>query len=557
MTSSVKANAAVPYISRRSSVFGTRFMVASTQPLASQAGARVLERGGNAADAAVAVAAALGVVEPFSTGLGGDCFGLFYDARTKRVEGLNGSGRAPAALTIDRLANEFGIDGKIPDHSVHGVTVPGAAAGWVDTVEWFGSGRVSLADVLAPAIELARDGFPVGELTSPFWCDAAEVVRTASPDCKSLLLDDGQGPGVGQVMRNPDLAAVMEALGRQGASAFYEGRVADAIVQGVAQHGGVLTHGDLRAHRSTRDRPISYEWRGGGRRVYECAPNGAGLTALMALGIIDELEATHAMRPIGSLVHNGPDHLHMVIEALRLAFAETRQVVCDPGFGSVPVERLLSREHLGARARLFDADRAVDVGPGLAAPADTVYFAVVDGEGNACSFVNSLFHGFGSGVVPDGCGFALHDRGCLFSLDPSHANALAPSKRPYHTILPALATHADSNELDMVFGIMGGHNQPQAQIQILLNTLRFGMNPQAALDAPRASIQIDAGERVAVEDGITAQVAAQLCARGHSTFPVKGMNRSMFGRGQIIRVHSGHVLEAGSDPRSDGQAVGR
>ncbi|KAJ1728224.1 hypothetical protein LPJ61_004151 [Coemansia biformis] len=559
MTSTVSTNAPVPYISRRSAVLGTHYMVASTQPLASQAGVAALEQGGNAADAAVAVAAALGVTEPFSTGLGGDCFCLFYSARDRAVRGLNGSGRAPAALTIERLAAEFGIAGDgIPARNVHAVTVPGAAAGWVDTVARFGSGKLTLEQILAPAVALAEDGFPVGELTAPFWREGVELLR-GSPGGHELLVD-GEAPRPSQVVRNPALASVLRLLGKHGCDGFYRGAVANAIVKAVQDQGGVLDHGDLDAHTSTLDEPISYEYCG--FRLHECAPNGSGLAALLALGIIDTLESSGAVPPVAELAHNGPEYLHMVIEALRLAFADARHYVCDPEFRRVPVRQLLSREHLAARAALFDPARAAaDVVHGVPlGGSDTVYFAVVDREGNACSFVNSLFHGFGTGIVPRGCGFALHDRGSLFSLDPAHANCLAPRKRPYHTIIPAMVTSA-TGELAMAYGIMGGFNQPQAHVQVLLNILRFALNAQAALDVPRISIQVDNG-RIAVEEGIADATVDALRRMGHRVHVVTGLQRSVFGRGQVIRQTvdgrlGTRVLEAGSDPRADGQAVGR
>ncbi|KAJ1997261.1 hypothetical protein H4R26_005895, partial [Coemansia thaxteri] len=413
MASTVQVNAHVPYSSRRSTVYGTRYMVASTQPLASQAGVEILEKGGNAADAAVAVAAALGVTEPFSTGVGGDCFCLFYNAKDKTVRGLNGSGRAPAALTIERLASEFGISGdEVPARSVHAATVPGAAAGWVDTVERFGSGKVALADILAPAIALADDGFPVSELTSAFWRDGAELLRSASPNGHELLVGD-EGPLPGQIFRNPTLANTLRLLARAGKRGFYEGPVGDAIIKELCSSGGVMSHADLQAHRSSFEDPISREFHG--YRLHECAPNGSGLAALLALGVIEMLELQGTVRPVAGMEHNSGEYLHLIIEALRIAFADARHFVCDPGWHITPASELLSSRYLRGRAAMFDPSRAAaDVLHG--APlggSDTVYFSVVDAEGNACSFVNSLYHGFGTGIVPAGCGFAVHDRGSL------------------------------------------------------------------------------------------------------------------------------------------------
>ncbi|KAJ1952086.1 hypothetical protein EC988_003745, partial [Linderina pennispora] len=410
MASTVKHNQSVPYTSRRSAVYGTHYMVSSTQPLANQAGVRILEQGGNAADAAVAVAAAINLAEPFSTGIGGDCFCLFYSAKDRTIRGLNGSGRAPSALTIDTLKDRFGITGdEVPARSVHAVTVPGAAAGWVDTVEAFGSGKVTLAEVLQPAIEMCEEGVPVGELTSPFWRDAAEHLKKASPHAHELLIH-GQGPLPGQVFRNPTLANTFRRLASEGKRGFYQGTVADAIVEAVQSKGGVLTHKDLAAHTTTFDEPISYEYRG--HRLHECAPNGSGLVALIALGVLEQLEAQGV---VTEMEHNSAEYLHLVIEILRIAFADARQFICDPAFGDVPVEQMLSPGYLKQRAQLFDPSKAaVDVKHGSPlGGSDTVYFTVVDKDGNACSFINSLYHGFGSGIVPRGCGFALHDRGAL------------------------------------------------------------------------------------------------------------------------------------------------
>ncbi|KAJ2798441.1 hypothetical protein H4R20_004822 [Coemansia guatemalensis] len=536
----------------------------SPSPSPSQAGVQILEQGGNAADAAVAVAAALGVTEPYSTGIGGDCFCLFYSAKDKSVKGLNGSGRAPGALTIERLVNELSKGGEkvveIPPHNVHAVTVPGAAAGWVDTVEIFGSGKLALADILEPAIALAKEGFPVSELTAPFWRDGAEVLRSASPNGHELLID-GEGPQTGQIFRNPELANTLAILAKEGKDGFYRGPIADAIVQCIRDQGGTMSHDDLAKHTSTFEQPISYGYHG--HRLYECAPNGGGLAALIALGIIDTLEKERLVRPIDQMDHNSSEYLHLIIEALRLAFADARRYVCDTEFGHVPVEQLLSAGYLSQRASLFDPSRAAaNVKHGVPlGGSDTVYFSVVDQEGNACSFVNSLFHGFGSGIVPRGCGFALHDRGCLFSLDPSHANCLAPGKRPYHTIIPAMVTTA-TGELAMSYGIMGGYNQPQAHVQVLLNILRFGASPQRALDFPRICIQVDGDGHVAVEDGVIDAAVLGLRRRGHRVVLESGINRSVFGRGQVIRqlrdARLGtRVLEGGSDPRADGQAIGR
>lgn len=560
--SSMESNIQVPYSSRRSTIYGTQYMVSSTQPLATQAGIQILEKGGNAADAAVAVAAALNVTEPFSTGIGGDCFCLFYNAKDKTVQGLNGSGRAPEALTLERATKELGLTGKeIPARSVHSATVPGAAAGWVDTVGRFGSGNVALPGILEPAIALAEEGFPVSELTAPFWKTNAKILRETSPGGQELLIN-GEAPLPGQIFSNPGLAQTLRLLAKHGKRGFYEGPVADALIDILQQKGSLMTHTDLQNHLSTFDTPISYDYRG--HRLYECAPNGCGLAALVALGIIDQLEQTGAIPPIDTMVHNSAEYIHMVIEALRLAFADARHFICDPAFKEVPIHELLSPSYLQQRAQLFDPSRAAaDVKHGCPmASSDTVYFSVIDKGGNACSFTNSLYHSFGTAIVPSGFGFAIHDRGALFQLDPNHVNCLAPGKRPYHTIIPAMVTHAKDNGLFMSFGCMGGHQQAQSQVLFMLNMLRFGMSPQAALDAPRVSIQVYEDGRVAVEEGIAADVVRRLHDMDHCVYMVSGLQRAMFGRGQIIRqtIDAGtgkRVLAGGSEPRADGQTTGR
>ncbi|KAJ1799489.1 hypothetical protein LPJ59_001791 [Coemansia sp. RSA 2399] len=417
---------------------------------------------------------------------------------------------------------------------------------------------MTLEAVLAPAVVLADEGLPVGELTSPFWRDGAGLLQTASPNGHELLID-GEGPQPGQIFRNAAMAHTLRLVADGGKRGFYEGPVADTIINSVRQCGGVLAHSDLHNHQSSFEEPVSIEYQG--YRLHECAPNASGLAALLALGLVDELERQRAVGSVADMGHNSAKYLHLVIEALRLAFADARRHVCDPDFGDVPVERLLSKEYLKMRAAAFDPGCAaadVEAGAPLGG-SDTIYFTVVDAEGNACSFVNSLFHDFGTGIVPRGCGFALHDRGSLFRLDPAHANSLEPGKRPYHTIIPAMVTVG--GDLAMSYGIMGRYNQPQAHLQVLLNIVRFGMNPQAALDVPRISIQVESG-RIAVEEGIDEATIAELRRLGHNVYVQTGIQRSVFGRGQIIRQlidsRTGkRVLVGGSDPRSDGQAIGR
>jgi len=536
--------ASLPFASRRSPVYATRGVVASSQSLASQTGLEVLMRGGNAADAAVATAAALNVTEPCSTGLGGDCFALYYEEASGTITALNGSGRAPAGLSLDLLREE-GLSNALPPYHAHTVTVPGACAGWCDLAERHGS--LGLDAILAPAVRLAEEGFPVSSLTANAWAHGVPQLR-GSRGGKALLIR-GRAPKAGEVFRNPGLAGTLRAIGKGGADAFYRGEIAKRIAAAVQEKGGVLSEEDLSAHRSTWDAPIHTTYKD--VRVHECPPNGQGLVALLALNILSEFDL-----PREAL---GVDRLHLLVEAFRLAFADGGAYLADPATVPVPVEGLLSRSYAQERARRIDPTRAnLDHRPGTPpAGRDTVYFCVVDGRGNACSFINSNYMGFGTGIVPERTGFSLQNRGHNFSLDPRHPNALAPRKRPYHTIIPGMATREDGS-LYGPFGVMGGFMQPQGHVQVLLALLEDGLDPQAALDRPR--VCLDHGKpdgSVAVEEGVPRETVANLAARGHPVFPVSGHERALFGRGQVIvRDPETGVLGAGSDPRADGSAAG-
>jgi len=531
------------YNSRRSAVYGRRGMVASSQPLASEAGLRILQMGGNAADAAVAVAAALNVTEPTSTGIGGDCFCLYYDSSKRTVEGINGSGRAPAGLSIEALA-DLGIEGRIPPLSIHSITVPGAAEGWVDTIEKFGT--MEMADILGPAIELAEGGFPVAPMTARGWQRGADRLKSG-PNFNEMLID-GRGPDVGEMMRNPTLGRTFRTLAEYGRAGYYEGRIAEAILDLIEPMGSLMTLDDLAKHRSTFPEPITTNYRG--TDIHEIPPNGQGIAALIALNIVEEFD-------LASMGHSSAEHLHAMIEAMRMAFADARWYVADADVVELPIEELVSKGYAAERRRLFDPARAiVDVERGSPiAGSDTVYFCTADGEGNACSFINSNWNGFGTGLIPKGCGFTLQNRGNLFSLDPGHLNALAPGKRPYHTIIPGMATR--DGALYGPFGVMGGFMQPQGHMQVIVNMIDFGMDPQEALDAPRFCINSrTSGSDVALEEGIPLDVMAALSRMGHTVSPRAGAYRYGFGRGQIItRDPDSGVLCGGSDPRADGQAV--
>jgi gamma-glutamyltranspeptidase/glutathione hydrolase len=536
----------MPYPSRRSVVVGTRGMAAASQPLAVAAGIKMLDQGGNAADAAVAMAAVLAVTEPGSTGLGGDCFALYYEASTCQVYALNGSGRAPRALTLERLRRE-GFSTELPPFHPYTITVPGACAGWCDLVERFG--RLSLAAILEPSIELAERGFAVAPLTAYFWQRGAEAQLRHALNGGELLME-GRAPRAGEVFRNPNLARVLQQIATHGKKVFYEGPIAEAIVDTVQKAGGCLALEDLAAHHSTWDKPLAVTYRH--FKVWECPPNGQGLTALLALNILKGYDLT-TVNPLSS------QRLHLQIEALRLAFADAFRYIADPAWGDLPSDALLSDTYAAERRALIHPHRAlmqVCSGEPLKG-SDTVYFCVVDEMGNACSMVNSNYMGFGTGIVPRGCGFSLQNRGLNFSLDPNHPNALQPGKRPYHTIIPALVTHEEDDTLFAVVGVMGGFMQPQGHVQVITALVDDGLDPQSALDRPRFCVQVqEPGGRVAVEEGIPEPTLAALATMGHPIERVSGMGRALFGRGQIIlRDRESGVLWGGSDPRADGCAL--
>lgn len=527
------------YGSRRSMVVARRGMVATSNPLAAQAGLAILRQGGNAADAAVATAAVLNVTEPASTGIGGDCFALYYDAATRQVTALNGSGRAPAGLTLDLFAARGWTE--IPPHSALAVTVPGTVAGWSDLLSRHGS--MTLAEVLVDAIHYARDGYPVSPVFGASW-KRLEALLKSSPNTDDYLVH-GSSPSVGAIVRLPALAKTLQSIAEGGPSAFYSGPVADAIVSTLAENGGVMTHDDLAKHTSTWETPIQTDYRG--VTILECPPNGQGLAALQALNIASGWD-------LAALPWDCAERLHLMVEAMRLAFADARQYVADNATNPAPLEFLLSREYATQRRALVSPDRAMQP-PSYGTPlasSDTVYLTAVDGKGNACSFINSLYMGFGTGIVARGTGVFLQNRGALFSLAPDHPNALAPGKRPYHTIIPGMALQ--DGDLWASFGVMGGFMQPQGHFQVLSAMLDDELNPQDALDRPRFCLTNGTGDSLlALEEGIPVETMSRLADYGHMIRPVVGEIRGVFGDGHIIRRdRETGVLYGGSDPRKDG-----
>ena len=530
--------------SRRSTVLATNGMVATSQPLAAMAGLQTLMDGGNAVDAAITTAAALGVVEPNSTGVGGDLFALVWNEKEKSVRAINGSGRAPAASNIEELVSQ-GYRA-MPGAGPYSVAVPGTVHGW-ETLR-AECGTMPLSRLLKPAIRYAEEGFPVSEVIAWQWQNFLPKLRSY-PSGEEMLLN-GAPPKKGDLMRMPTLAATMRAIADEGCDAFYRGPVARKMASFVQEHGGWLTVEDLAAHTSDWDEPITTDYRG--VTCWECPPNGQGIAALEALNIAEGFD-------IAAMGAQSPDAYHHLIEAMRLAFSDAYHYVADPRVVDVPTEQLLSKDYAAQRRSLITRSRAMATAPyGQPYPenehrgGNTVYISVVDGQGNACSFINSIFSDFGSGMVVPGTGIILHNRAGLFSLDAAHPNALAPGKRPYHTIIPGLATKDD--ELLYCYGMMGAFMQPQGHLQLISNMVDHGMDPQQAVNALRFMVGND---QVLLEEGINPDTARELQSRGHKLGLMAGRSRVSIGGAQVISrdPHTG-VLQGGTEPRKDGAVVG-
>jgi len=525
----------------RSMVMTVGGIAATEHPLASQAGASVLARGGNAVDAAIAANAVMGVVAPMMNGIGGDLFAIVYEAASGAVHGINGSGYAPAGLTIAGL-RATGLT-SMPQTGILSVTVPGAVAAWTLLGERFG--RLPLADVLSFAVQVADEGFPVPEITALEWAGAQSLLR-ADAEASRIFLPGGRVPRAGEVFRNPDLAATYRAIAFEGRDAFYRGDIARRIVTCSRRQQGAIAAADLDAYDAEWVDPLSTTYRGW--TVYELPPNGQGIAALMMLNLLEQ-------SPIGSYGHNSADALHTLIEAKKLAYADLAKHVCDPAFTPVPVAAMLSKAYAEERAREIDPERArAEVHPGRLPEqgGDTTYLSVVDRDGNMVSLIQSNFANFGSGVVPEGAGFALQSRAGLFTLDTAHPNALAPRKRPLHTIIPGLMAKGD---VRIAFGIMGGWNQSQAHAQFVSNVVDHGMNIQAALEAARVTKLTFGGNDVIAESRVPDEVLRALEARGHE-IERQGAFSSLVGGGQsVMREFEAGVNYGASDPRKDGAAI--
>ena len=531
--------------SRRSAVVARRGAVATSQPLAAQAGLQMLMNGGNAADAAISTAAALNVLEPMSTGIGGDMFALFWNKDEKRVVALNGSGRSAATAHVEDVQRKghstIPVDG--PD-AAFSVSVPGTVDGWQTTLAAYG--RMSLREVLGPAIDYALNGYAVSEVIARQW-QAAEDKLASRPSGMEFL-PGGRAPRHGEVVTLPTLGHTLQALAEGGRDAFYGGDIAHKIADFIQSEGGWITTDDLAEHRSDWDEPIHTDYRG--VTVWECPPNGQGIAALMALNIAESFDIRD-MKP------QSAETYHHLIEAMRLAFADTFQYIADPRVAKVPIGPLLSHEYASQRRELIRSDTAmehVSYGNPFGA-ADTVYVTAVDGEGNACSLINSVYETFGSGLVVPTTGIALQNRGALFSLDPTHPNFIQGRKRPYQTIIPGMATR--DGELWLSFGVMGGFQQPQGHLQVISNMVDFELDAQKALDALRFHVDVRDPGTVKLEADAARETVADLRRRGHRVEIIDGYERILFGGGQIIsRDAETGVLTAGSEPRRDGAAVG-
>ena len=526
----------------RSMVISRNGIVASESPLASQAGVGILEHGGNAVDAAIAANAMMGVVEPMMNGIGGDLFVMVYDAKANKLYGLNASGWAPKGLTIEFLHKQGLRD--MPQTGVHSITVPGVVDGWQKLADRFG--RRKLKEDLAAAIRTAQDGFPVPEWDAAYWATEVDLLRTDDA-ATSLYLPGDHAPKVGEVFRNPDLAASLGQIAERGRDAFYKGEISKKILDAMKRHNGTMTEKDLAEYSSEWVEPISTTYRDW--TVYEMPPNGQGMAALEMLNIMETVSLGQKDTGFGST-----KALHTMIEAKKLAYADVARYLADPRGQKIPVATLVSKPWAVERAKLIDPEKAAcEIAAGeIAGGSDTTYLSVVDRDGNMVSLIQSNYAAFGSGIVPARAGFVMHNRGGLFTLDPSSPNALAGHKRPRHTIIPGFAEKGDTR---MAFGIMGGWNQAQAHAQFMANIADFKMNIQAAMEAARFTKYTFTGCDVEMENRFSGKVRDELTAKGHQ-IKVLGTFSSRVGGGQVVlRDFATGVNYGASDPRKDGQAA--
>jgi len=525
----------------RSLVITQQGVVATSQALASQAGAQILARGGSAVDAAIGANAVLGLVEPMMDGIGGDLFVLYWDAKTQKLTGLNASGPAPRDLSPEFLARHG--ETAMPLFGIHTVTVPGAVDGWAKLHQRYG--KLAWNELFASAIAYANEGFPVTEAIAEQWASPISFERVSSQaESTRLFLANGNPARPGDVFRNPNLARAYRCLATGGARVFYEGEIAAAVLKTSQCLGGTMTADDLLSFSAEWVEPISIDYRGW--RVYELPPNGQGMAALEMLNI---MEAS----PVSTAGPFSPAEIHTRIEAMKLAYSDVYRYNADPRVCAVPVKKLLSKEHARQRASLIDPRKANgQVSAAEVTGSDTTYLTVADREGNIVSWIQSIFSNFGSGITIEGMGFVLQNRGAGFTLDPAHPNVLAGGKRPYHTIIPGFMERGDSH---IGFGIMGGPNQPLAHAQFVSNYVDYGMNLQQALEAPRFTKLGPAGCDVLIESRVPEATLRQLLEKGHD-LAVRPEYTQEMGRGQAI-LHDSRTGTnyAASDPRADGAAT--
>lgn len=534
----------------RSAVVAKHGIVATSEPLAAQVGLDILQAGGNAVDAAIATNAMLGLVEPMSNGIGGDLFAIYWDSKSKKLYGLNASGRSPYALKREVFSEKELT--QIPSKGPLAWSVPGCVDGWFELSDRFGT--MDMTQVLAPAITYAKEGVPVSELISMYWQQTASALAD-HPDTAKTYLINGRGPGIGELFKNPNLAKSYGLIAERGRDAFYNGEIAHAIVTFSESNGGYFSLKDFSDHESEWVEPVSTTYRG--YDIWELPPNGQGIAALEMLNLLESYN-------IKEMGHNSAEYLHLFVEAKKLAFADRARYYADPEMAEVPVAELISKEYAARQRKRIDPNKAAtNVPPGdpILQKGDTIYLCVVDKEGNCCSFIQSNYFGFGSMMVPGDVGFVLQNRGALFSLDEKHPNRLEPHKRPFHTIIPAMATK--DGQPWLVFGVMGGDMQPQGHVQVLVNMIDFGMDVQSAGDAarvrhtgsaqPTGTPMQEGGGRVHVETTISDEVVESLKQRGHNV--IRG--GTSFGGYQAIMINREHgTLSGGTEPRKDGAAVG-
>ena len=523
----------------RSMVVTNYGIVATTSVLASAAGARILEQGGSAIDAGIAANAVLGVTEPMMNGIGGDLFAIYWEAKTGKLYGLNASGWAPQGLTIDHLEAK-GIH-TMPQDGIDAVTVPGAVDGWTKLHDRFG--KLAWSELFQPAIYYAAHGFAVPEMAHAYWEAAVPDLRHY-PESVRVYLPGDKAPALGQVFRNPDLAGALTMIAKRGEAAYYKGDIAKAILKTSSELGGTMTAEDLGTYSAEWVEPISTTYRDW--TVYELPPNGDGMAALEMLNIMDTIKPS----PGGP---SSAAELHTRIEAMKLAYADVTTYDGDPRFNKIPVAQLLSKTYAAKRAALIDPSKAnCDVAPGALPRSDTTYLSVVDREGNILSLIQSNYQEFGSDVTVKGMGFALQNRGGLFSVDRKSPNALAGHKRPFHTIIPAFMQHGDQH---IGFGIMGGMNQPLAHAQFVSNIVDYHMNVQAAMEAPRFTVSSKLGCNIIIESRVGPQSISQLTSMGH-VLDVRKEYSSAMGRGQaVLHDSSTNTNYGASEPRADGAAI--